>query len=588
MINIFKTIIFIISLILLNSCVDKRDLTQNTVIAHISSNPDGLHPFNDNSADRSYIFQYTQKTLVKMDLKKLETVPFLIKEMPIPSADGYEYTYELIDGVKWDDGSPLTVDDVIFTTKIQIAPLTNNTQIKGIYNSVIESVRKHPENPNKFILRTKILHVSNLDIYGEIYIQQKKFWDPKGVLDNLSFEDIDNPNYKPSEEMVNWFNEFNNGDNSYKPEKLVGLGPYQITEFVVGSYITLEKKKNWYGANSSDIYDKAYPEKIIFKIISDDAAAYLAIKNQKIDVSTYLGTTKLLKLKNIDYFNENYYAEFMPQYSYSYIGLNMKPDGIEFKPLFVDQKVRRAMAHLVPVQEIVDVINKGKAIRQVSHISPLQKSYNTDLKLIDLDIEKAKKLLDEAGWIDTDGDNIRDKVVNGQRIPFSFKLSYISGAAATKELILMTKESMYKAGVEAIPTPMDFTLFYKNAYDHKFDAMAGGWGGSAAYSDPVQLWHTESWANKGSNFTGFGDAESDSLIRLGNTSLDPEKHIAAIKALQKKIYDEQPYVFMYSVNRKVAIHKRFNNANMYNERPGVILGNLSLKPEYGGSSLKPE
>lgn len=586
--NIFKTVLFIISLIFLNSCVDKRDLSQNTVIAHISSNPDGLHPFNDNSADRTYIFQYTQKTLVKMDLKKLETVPFLIKEMPVPSADGYEYTYELIDGVKWDDGSPLTVDDVIFTTKVQIAPLTNNTQIKGIYNSVIESVRKHPENPNKFILRTKILHVSNLDIYGEIYIQQKKFWDPKGVLDNLSFEDIDNPNYKPSDEMVNWFNEFNSGDNSYKPEKLVGLGPYQITEFVVGSYITLEKKKNWYGANSSDIYDKAYPEKIIFKIISDDAAAYLAIKNQKIDVSTYLGTTKLLKLKNIDYFNENYYAEFMPQYSYSYIGLNMKPDGIEFKPLFVDQKVRRAMAHLVPVQEIIDVINKGKAIRQVSHISPLQKSYNTDLKLIDLDIEKAKKLLDEAGWIDTDGDNIRDKLVNGQRIPFSFKLSYISGAAATKELILMTKESMYKAGIEAIPTPMDFTLFYKNAYDHKFDAMAGGWGGSAAYSDPVQLWHTESWANKGSNFTGFGDAESDSLIRLGNTSLDPEKHIAAIKALQKKIYDEQPYVFMYSVNRKVAIHKRFNNANMYNERPGVILGNLSLKPEYGGSSLKPE
>lgn len=583
-----KYIIFIISLLLLNACVDKRDLTTNTVIAHISSNPDGLHPFNDNSADRSYIFQYTQKTLVRMDLEKLESMPFLIKEMPIPSADGYEYTYELIDGVKWDDGSPLTVDDVIFTTKVQIAPLTNNTQVKGIYTSVIESVRKHPENPNKFILRTKLLHVSNMDIYGEIYIQQKKFWDPKGVLDNYTFEQINDPNYQPSEEMVNWFSNFNSGDNSYKPEKLVGLGPYQITEFVVGSYITLTKKKNWYGANSSDIYDKAYPEKIIFKIINDDAAAYLAIKNQQIDVSTYLGTTKLLKLKNIDYFNENYHAEFMPQYSYSYIGLNMKPDGIEHKPFFVDKKVRRAIAHLVPVQEIIDVINKGKAIRQVSNISPLQKAYNHDLKLIELDIEKAKKLLDEAGWIDTNGDNIRDKEVNGQRIPFSFKLSYISGAAATKEMILMIKESMYKAGVDVIPTPMDFTLFYKNAYDHKFDAMAGGWGGSASYSDPIQLWHTESWANKGSNFTGFGDAESDSLIRLGNTSLDPEKHIAAVKALQKKIYDDQPYVFLYSNTRKIAIHKRFDNANMYNERPGVILGNLKLKPEFGGTTLKPE
>ena len=135
--SIFKTIIFFISLIVLNSCVDKRDLTTNTVIAHISSNPNGLHPFNDNSSDRSYIFQYTQKTLVKMDLVKLTTVPFLIKEMPIPSADGLEYTYELIDGIKWDDGSPLTVDDVIFTTKIQLAPLTNNTQVKGVYSAVI-------------------------------------------------------------------------------------------------------------------------------------------------------------------------------------------------------------------------------------------------------------------------------------------------------------------------------------------------------------------------------------------------------------------------------------------------------------------
>lgn len=586
--NIFKTVLFIISLIFLNSCVDKRDLSQNTVIAHISSNPDGLHPFNDNSSNRSYIFQYTQKTLVKMDLKTLKTIPFLIKEMPIPSEDGLEYTYELIDNVKWDDGSSLTVDDVIFTTKVQLAPLTNNTQIKGIYTSVIESVRKHPENPNKFIVRTKILHVENLNIYSEIYIQQQKYWDPKGILNDLSFENIHDPNYKPNEEMVKWFNEFNSGDNSYKPEKLVGLGPYQITEFVVGSYITLEKKNNWYGANSSAIYDKAYPDKIIFKIISDDAAAYLAIKNQQIDVSTYVGTTKLLKLKSLDYFNKNYNAEFMPEYSYGYIGLNMKPDGVEFKPFFTDVNVRRAMAYLVPVDEIIKVIVKGKANRQTSHVSPLHSVYNKDLKEIPLDIEKAKKLLDEAGWKDADGDNIRDKVINGVKLNFSFKLSYMSGNASTKETVLMIKESMYKAGIEAIPTPMDFTLFYKNAYDHKFDAMMGAWGGSAGYSDPVQIWHTESWANKGSNFTGFGDAMSDSLIFVANTSLDKEKHEAATKALQTKIYNDQPYIFLYSYMRKIAIHKRFDNANMYNERTGVILGNLSLKPEFSGSTLKPE
>lgn len=587
--NIFKVAICIIGLFLLNSCVDKRDLTQNTVIAHISSNPDGLHPFNDNSGNRTYVFNYTQQTLVSMDIDKLEIKPLLVKSMPEVSPDGLEYTYELKEGIKWDDGSPFTVDDVIFTTKVQLAPLTNNTQVRGIYTSVIESLRKHPTNPNKFIMKAKTLHVSNTEIYSEIYMQQKSYWDPENVLDELTFEQIHDPNFKASDKLTNWFNNFNSGDNSYKPEKLVGLGPYKITEFVVGSYITLEKKKNWYGDNNTDLLNyQNNPDKIIFKIITDDAAAYLAIKNQQIDVSTWLGTTKLLKLQKIDYFNENYHSDFLDQYSYSYIGLNMKPDGTEFKPFFIDQKVRRAMAYLIPVDEIIKVIAQGKAMRQVSNVSPLSKSYNHDLKLIEFDIEKAKILLDEAGWKDTDGDNIRDKVVNGQKLQFSFKLSYMSGNASTKETVLMIKEAMYKAGVDVIPTPMDFTLFYKNAQDHKFDAMMGAWGGSAGYSDPVQLWHTEAWATKGSNFTGFGDAKSDSLLNLANTSLNPEKHIEATKALQKKIYDDQPYVFMYSVQRKIAIHKRFDNANMYNEKPGVALNNLLLKPEFGGSTLKPE
>lgn len=587
--KLFKVLLLSIFILSIAACVKKRDLTHNTVIAHISSNPDGLHPFNDNSGNRTYIFNYTQQTLVKMDLVKLEIVPFLIKSMPEVSEDGLEYTYELKEGIKWNDGTPFTVDDVIFTTKIQLCPLTNNTQVRGNYTSVIESVRKHPENPNKFIMRAKSLHVSNMEIYVEIYMQQKSYWDPKGVLDNLTFEQISDPNFQASEELTNWFNGFNSGDNSYKPEKLVGLGPYQITEFVVGSYITLEKKKDWYGdANTDDLAMQNFPDKIIFKIVQDDAASYLAIKNQQIDVSTWLGTTKLIKLQELDYFNDSYYSDFLDQYSYSYIGLNMKPDGVEFKPYFTDKKVRRAIAHLVPVDEIIDVIVQGKAIRQIANISPLKKSYNHDLKLIDFDLEKAKQLLDEAGWKDTDGDNIRDKVVNGEKLQFSFKLSYMSGSAATKETALMIKEEMYKAGIDAVPFPMDFTLFYKNAMDHKFDAMMGAWGGSAGYSDPVQLWHTESWANKGSNFTGFGDAESDSLLHLANTSLDETKHIDALKALQKKIYDEQPYVFMYSVKRKIAIHKRFDNANMYNEKPGVALNNLLLKPEFGGNSLKPE
>jgi len=570
----------------LASCVKKRDLSQNTVIAHILSQPDGLHPFNDNSAMRTFVFQYTQKTLIKLDIESLEYIPSLVKDMPTASADNLSFEYEIKEGVLWDDGTELNAEDVAFSVKLMLSPLTNNAQIRSNYTTVIKSIEQDKENPMKFTMHAQNVHWDNKYIFSELYMVQKSLWDKKGVLDNVTFADLLSDDFKETEALSDWFNAYNNADNSYQPELLVGLGAYQVTEWVASQYITIEKKENWWGKNDSSVYSKAYPDKIIFKIIKEDASAYLALKNQEIDVTYSLGTIKLMKLQEREYFNDNYESAFLDRYAFSYLGMNMKPDGIKRKPYFVDQKVRRAMAYLLPLDEIIEVMMHGKASRQASLISPLKKTYNDTLQLIPLDIEKAKELLEEAGWVDTDGDNIRDKMINGVKTPFSFKLSYMS-SPTSKEIVLMIKESMYKAGVVAEPTPMDFTLFYKNAMDHNFDGMLGGWGGSASYSNPMQLWHTSSWVTKGSNFCGFGDAESDALIEAANLTLDPKTHNDALLRLQAKVYEDQPYVFMYSTKRKFAIHKRFNNRGMYYERPGVMLQNLDLKAIFSSKNMTP-
>jgi peptide/nickel transport system substrate-binding protein len=574
---------YILSLLLcfslFNSCVDNRDLSQNIVVAHISSNPDGLHPFNNNSVMRSFIFQHTQQTLVKLDLKSLDYIPSLAKSLPTVSEDGLRYDYELRDDLKWDDGSPVTAQDVLFTSKIQVCPLTNNANVRGNYTSVIKNVILDPQDPLKFTMYAFDKNVTNSTIYTEIYIQQKAYWDPNGVLDDMSFKAIHNPNFEEKKEWSDWFNAFNHGDNSYQPELLVGLGPYQISEWETGSYIIASKKENWWGDMDTSIYNQNYPEQIIFKIITDDASVFLSLKSEGLDATNRIGTSKLFKLQKHDYFNENYYSDFLNQYSYYYAGMNTRPDGIKRKAFFTDVNVRRAMAHLVPVDEIIEVIVLGEGSRQVANLSNLKKNYNDTLPLIDLDVEKAKQLLDAAGWVDTDNDNIRDKMVNGEKLQMSFEFSYMS-SATSKETALMIKESMWRAGVDVVPTPMDFTLFYKNAQEHDFDMMLGGWGGSASYSNPYQLWHTSSWANKGSNFCGFGDAESDSLIDLANASIDPEVHRDAIWALQAKLYQDQPYVFMYSPKRKIVIHKRFENADMYFEKPGFVLNNFLLKEDF--------
>ena len=570
-----KAILILLLTSFLTSCVKERDLSQNTVIAHILSQPDGLHPYNNNSVMRSYVFQYTQKTLLRLDLESLEYVPDLLKELPSSSEDNKTFYFELKDNISWDDGSPVTSQDVEFSTKIMLCHLTDNSQIRPIYNSVIESVEINPENPLKFTMRALDVNWTAKTILGGIYIQQKEYWDPNGILDKISFEQILSRNFEETDEITNWFNNFNHADNSFKPNKLQGLGPYIVSEWEPSQYITLTKKSSWGGSKDTSVYNKAYPEKIIFKVIREDASSYLALKNQEIDVTTNIGTVKLMKLRERDYFNDNYDSDFLNRYGISYIGLNMKPDGIKHKPFFIDKRVRRAIAYTIPVDEIIEVMMHGKATRQASSVSPLKSTYNDTLTLIPLDIEKAKKLLIEAGWVDTDGDNIRDKIINGVKTPFSFKFSYMS-SPASKEVVLMMKESMYKAGIVAEPTPMDFSLFYKNAGDHKFDAMLAGWGSSAAYSNPMQLWHTTSWANKGSNFCGFGDAESDALIEEANKTLDYQTHKNALLKLQARIYEDQPYVFLYCSKRKFAVHKRFNNREMFYEFPGVMLNNLDL------------
>ena len=571
---------------ILISCVNERDLSKNTVIAHITIQPDGLHPFNDNSTIRSYIFNYTQKTLIKLDIESLEYIPSLVKDMPTASADNLSFEYEIKEGVLWDDGTELNAEDVAFSVKLMLCPLTNNAQIRSNYTTVIKSIELDPSNPMKFTMHAQNVHWDNKFIFSELYMVQKNLWDPNGVLNNVTFAELLSENFKETTVLSDFFNNYNDADNSYKPHKLLGLGAYQVTEWEASQYITIEKKKDWWGAKDSSVYNKAYPDKIIFKIITEDASSYLALKNQEIDVTTRIGTVKLMKLQEREYFNNNYDSDFLDQYSFSYMGLNMKPDGIKQKPFFVDQKVRRAMAYLIPVDEIIEVMMHGKGSRQASLISPLKSTYNDTLKLIPLDIEKAKELLTQAGWVDTDEDNIRDKMINGVKTPFSFKLSYMSSPSST-EIVLMIKESLYKAGVVAEPTPMDFTLFYKNAMDHNFDGMMGGWGGSASYSNPMQLWHTSSWVTKGSNFCGFGDAESDALIEEANLTLDKEKHNNALLKLQAKVYEDQPYVFLYATKRKFAIHKRFKNRGMYNERPGVMLQNLDLKPEFSSKNLAP-
>lgn len=590
--TLLRTHILLIALLgLCSGCTEERDLGRQEVVAHILSDPDNLHPTNGNSGVRSYIFEYMQGTLVRIDHESLEVVPFLVEEMPEVSEDKTQFTFQLRDDVTWPDGEPLTVEDVAFSMKVTKAPLTNNPYVRPVF-ALYKDVRPVPGMSGKFIIETEEPYMGTVSTLTVMYLLQKSKLDPEGVLDSFTVADMDEPDFTSREgtrydRLKAWMNDFNSGEMGSDPAKMSGLGPYRVSNWDVGNAIVLERQQDWWGASDTGKYYAAYPPRIIFRIIRDNAASTLALQREELDVSTYLSTSSLKDLQQKDSFNSAYQSGFVDQFAYTYMGLNMRPDGIEHQPFFTDRKVRRAIAHLVPIDEIIKVQLEGEGTRQVSNVSPLNPAYDHTLPLIQVDVERAKELLTEAGWTDTDGDNIRDKEINGERVPFRFTLNYMS-SPTSKETALMMKEVMYQAGVELEPNPMDFSAFFDAARAHDFDAVLGAWSGSALPEDYSQLWHTSSWEDKGLNFVGFGNAYTDSLIEASNVTLNPERRKELVAELQRVVYEEQPYVFLYSWPRKMAIHRRFQNGQFYNEKPGVILNNLRLNPAAGNVMVNTE
>lgn len=568
-----KYFIAIAILLSLHSCVKKRDLTENTVIVHLSSNPNGLQVTNDISTYRAFIFEYTQKTLIRVDIKTLELVPVIAAALPESDSSGTIFTYTLRKDVTWDDGSPLTAEDVVFSAKMVIAPLTNNPQVKGNYLGVIKEVKT--DSLGRVVLVAHSKHRANAEVFSEIFLMQKKFWDPQNITDELSFSNCYDPEYKPSENLQKWFDDYNHPDKSKLSKWLCGLGAYEITEWMDDNYLTLVKKKNWWGDASDQLQLQNHPDKIIFRIIKDENALYYALRNENIDAVNRIGFSKLMKLQQHEYFNEKYLSEFKDQFAYNYVGLNMKPDGVEHKPIFSQKSVRKALAYLIPVEDIIQVFYKGKAQRQNSYVSPLKFEYDRSIAAFPLDVEKAKKILKDDGWKDTDGDHILDKKIGQERVKLSFKLNYMPEASPCQEMVLMIKEEAYKAGIEVIPNPMDFSIFYEKAFTHDFDAILGSWTQTALYEDPTQLFHTSQWANFGANFCGFGNAYTDSLISEVNAQLNDQEYLKKVKELQKVIHDEVPYIFLFTPKARIAVHRRFE-AEIYPEKPQFAVNAFRL------------
>lgn len=545
---------------------------KDQVIVHNLSDPEGLHPQCTSDASATEIKRYMFQKLLDYNHEDLQLIPVLAKELPkmelTPDGKGMRITYEIRPEATWDDGKPVTAEDVAFSFKSVKNPKVDAASVRP-YVEFIEEFQIDPANPKKFTLicdKINFLwdHVTGFDVT----ISPKHIYDPKGLSDKFSFRDIARGGSKVHDapENVAFAKEFNG--TKYQREVISGCGPYKFVSWETDRRITMERKKDWWGdkIKGTNMYYSDGPQRVIYETVNDQTTAITAMKGEKLDAMNSIPPKNWVELPESEKFSKNYTMHNPQSLIYSYVGLHVR------EPKFKDKLTRQAIAHLIDVEQINENINYGLDKRIIGPISPsFPKDYHQGLKLRMYDLDKAKELLKQAGWSDSNGNGLLDKEIEGKLTDFEITFNYNQGNDIRKNVGLAFQETARQAGIKVDVIPMEWSVFLEKLKQHEVEMWYGAWVMDPRPSDPKQIWHTESY-NGGSNYTGFGNAKTDALIESIAAELDPEKRTKLYLEWQELLHEEVPYIFMFNRGMRISIHNRFSNLGLSSRDPGHYPG----------------
>ena len=549
----------------------------NRVVVQLLSEPSGLHPTNGRGGSRAIVQSYLHQQLLRIDVKTGQLMPELAAALPEVSDDLLSYTFEIDPDARWDDGQPITAQDVLFSIKANVCWLTENFDLKP-YLDFLESVSIDPENERRITLRMTERYIHNPYFTTNISLIDRRFFDPGGVLEGFSLAALRVKKAGTDPALKAWAAEFNDAKYAREVDMIRGIsGPYRITQWLPDQQLVLSRKESYWGAGKPSYLHSHYPDQLIFRFIQDQSAVELEILQQQIDVSFQLGTLSYENLRQNPQVTDHYHLTIQEKDGITLIFLNNRPDGAHHQPIFNDLAVRKAIALLTPIDRIIDQYYLGHAVRSSSPVPPSSRDYHSGLPLIPFDVDAARKLLSSAGWADTDNDQVLDKEINGRRIPLRFQLTYPAGQQILDETVNLIQTEMSRAGIECIPEPLSMQLLQGKLTTNDYDAVLIALGTPPIPYDFKQLWHSNGWP--GSNWSGFANERADALIDSSRVELDEGKRKRMIDELQEIIFEEQACIFLYSPMNKVAIHRRFNNADAHKVRYYVNLNDLHMIKE---------
>ena len=418
---------------------------------------------------------------------------------------GLRFRFYLRKNIKFHDGHPCTARDVIQSYKIMTDPRT----------------------PTAYAVNyTKIKSVTAIDDYT-VDVSYTESHAP--ALDDLASLHILPGHLVTSAEKI--------AEHPLN-RKPIGTGPYMFVEWQSNVKITLK-------ANPDYFLGRPNIEGFEYRIIPDQQTIFLELKTGHLDRG---GLTPLQWERQT---NTPDIQKLLTKYewtglNYTYLGFNLKREP------FADKRVRHALNYAINRTQIIDGVLMGHGKPLYGPMPPDLWYSNPNLPTYPYDPAKAKALLAEAGFKDTDGDGILDR--NGSK--FSFEVITNQGNPLREQTAQIMQANFKDLGIDMQIRVVEWSAFLEKFVDTRnFDAIILGWA-LGPEPDQYNFWHSSQTGKKQFNFVGYNNPRVDELLEISRRTVEREARKKALYELQSILAEDAPYAWLFTPDSLAVVHTR--------------------------------
>ena len=509
-----------------------------------------------NDASSSGVLGYLFEGLTETSWLTDEVEPALAESWG-RSADGLTWTFRLRTDIKWHDGQPFTAHDVDFTFNriIYNHDIPASSRPSFHFRVFDEETGRWEESP---------MTVTALDDYTVECVLPAPFAPflrsmgtaiyPKHILE----QHVDDGTFAST-----W-------DIDTNPAEVIGTGPFTIESYVPGERVVMRRNPSYWLEDDAG-NRLPYLDRVVHVIVPDLEEELARFRAGESDYHGVLGE-ELAELEPLQ--KEGNFTIYRrgPAFGTTFLGFNMNPGknpdtgepylAPEKLKWFQNKQFRQAVAHVIDKETIIADVQHGVGYPQWSSISPAAGDFhNPDVRKYDYDLDRANDILDGLGWVDTDGDGVRE---DGEGNEIEFTLVTNTGNSVRAKVGTIVHEGMGEIGLEVDYRVIEFgDLVAQLTATYDWEAMIIGFTGGTDPYGGITFWHSGEglhlWHPNQPQPATEWEAEIDELYIKGGQELDRARRIEYYHRAQEIAAENVPVIYTTLSERLGAVRNVFGN-----------------------------